>query len=76
MSTTVVEVIELAHDGIKMKRKNATLFDQNTYMETELGKVQAVEGTMCGQLAGVECRKTVLKTAVGRFPIGTLKANG
>lgn len=60
--TTIVEVIELGCGGVKMKRKNTALSDQNTDMERELVKACAVEGIIRRQLAEAERRTTALKT--------------
>lgn len=62
MPTTIVGVIKLAREGIGINRKNATLSDRNTGMETKLVNTIAARRTMHGQTTDVEDREQALKT--------------
>lgn len=59
--TTILEVVELACDGIKMKHKSVALTDQNMDLEAELLEARAVGGTMFGQLARSKLQRTALQ---------------
>lgn len=50
VTTTNVEVIKLARVSVEMKRKNATLSDQNTDTKGKFVKTCAAESTMRSQL--------------------------
>lgn len=48
--TAIVEVTELAREGIEIRQKNAALRDPSKEEETELVEARAVGITMCKQL--------------------------
>lgn len=61
MPTTVVDVIELARDGIEAKRKNATMLSRQTDIEAKLVEITTSRCTMSGQTSAAEKRVKWLK---------------
>lgn len=59
---TNVDVIELACEGIEIKRKNATLPDRNLDMEARLVETLVAGRTMRGQITATEDRVKAQKT--------------
>lgn len=59
--TTTIKVIKLAQEGIKAKRKNATMFSRQTSFEAELVKIRAAGRTVSGQILAAEKRVKSLK---------------
>lgn len=60
--TATVKFAELEREGVELKRKNASLSDQNTNIEVEFLKVCAAKRTMHGQLKSAERQTIALKT--------------
>lgn len=60
-TTTVVDVIELACEGIKIKRKNAAMTSRQTDLEAELGKIPAAKRTMRSKITAAENRIRTLE---------------
>lgn len=61
-STTIIKVMELAREGVEQKRRNETLPDRNTDMETKIVESCAAGSRMRGQLEALERQITALKT--------------
>lgn len=64
---TIFDVVELAHESIEMKRKNATMLTPQMDLGGELVETRAVGRTMCGQTTaakdGIEVSKPKLADA-------------
>lgn len=62
VSTTNINVVELAREGIKVKRKNATMFSPQTDMEAQLVESRSVGRTIWGLNMAAEDRMKARKT--------------
>lgn len=60
--TLIVDVIEIVLDGIEAKRKDATMYSQQTDLGAELLEIPGARETMSVQTAAVEKRVKSLKT--------------
>lgn len=61
VSTTVVKVLELACEGVKMKRKNARLSSRTKDMEAKLVESRVAGSTIRGLLEAAEWQLSTLK---------------
>lgn len=62
LPTAIVKDVEVAREGVEMKRENTGLCDQNTQMEGKPVKARAEGSTMRGHLAGAERQKIAPET--------------
>lgn len=61
VSTTTVNAIELATNGIEMKCKNPTVSSRQTDLEAELVKIRVARRTMRSQITAAESWINTLK---------------
>lgn len=71
--TANVQVVALAREGVKVKRKSTTLFKRSMGMEAEFLKGHPVKSTMCEQHAGVVRRMMTLKTRMHKAQLALEK---
>lgn len=74
--TTNVEVAELASEGVKAKRRNATLSEQNTKIEAILVEACVVKNAMCEQFVAAQSWITTLKTQLLDAQLALRKQTG
>lgn len=74
--TKVVEVIELACEGVEAKHRNVTLSDRNTDTEAKLVEGRTVGVTMREQLPEAERRIKALKTQLDEGQLALEKSAG